>query len=273
MPVLNMAWLKEYTLPLCVTLLMHAILLVWLAADFSTLPDKPLVKRPKAITASLIQLKEKKAPAKKVQKQKKPVKKKANNDEAKKKAALAAKKKQREIAKAKADKAKKIKAAKLKQQKAEAAELKKQAELKKKAESEALKKKKALAEAAAQREREDAFMSDFVEDELLEDSSADEATAMSYMGVIQSAIASNWSRPPSARNGMQVTLSIQLVPTGAIVNVNVAESSGNDAFDRSAVAAVDKTERFPELAELESHIFEKYYRRFSLVFKPEDLRL
>ena len=53
----------------------------------------------------------------------------------------------------------------------------------------------------------------------------------------------------------------------------MAESSGNDAFDRSAVAAVDKTETFPELRELEPHIFEKYYRRFKLVFNPEDLRL
>jgi colicin import membrane protein len=72
---------------------------------------------------------------------------------------------------------------------------------------------------------------------------------------------------------MQVTLQIDLVPTGAVVAVNVVSSSGNDAFDRSAVAAVYQTERFDELKQLESRVFERYYRRFSLLFNPGDLRL
>ena len=123
-----------------------------------------------------------------------------------------------------------------------------------------------------QRQKEEAFLDDFSE-ETLEDYSADEAAAMSYMGAIQQAVEANWSRPPSARNGMQVTLAIQLFPTGQVNNVNIATPSGNAAFDRSAVAAVQRAERFPELAELKPRVFEKYYRSFKLVFKPEDLRL
>ena len=72
---------------------------------------------------------------------------------------------------------------------------------------------------------------------------------------------------------MQALLQIELIPDGTIVNVNIISSSGNQAFDRSAVTAVNKSERFPELAELEPRIFERYYRQFKLLFKPEDLRL
>ena len=124
-----------------------------------------------------------------------------------------------------------------------------------------------------QTNRENDLLNMMEEEDLEEASAADEVTAMSYMSVVKAAIESNWSRPPSARNGMQVILAIQLVPTGDVVNVDVAQSSGNEAFDRSALVAVDKTEGFPELAELEPHVFEQYYRRFKLVFKPEDLRL
>lgn len=96
---------------------------------------------------------------------------------------------------------------------------------------------------------------------------------MSYMDVIRQAVEQNWSRPPSARNDMQVELAIQLIPNGQVVDVSIARSSGNDAFDRSAVAAVRKAERFPELQELPAHVFDAHFRRFKLLFRPEDLRL
>ena len=49
-------------------------------------------------------------------------------------------------------------------------------------------------------------------------------------------------------------------------------SSGNTAFDRSAINAVEKAGAFPELQKLPSREFEKTFRRFRLLFKPEDLR-
>jgi TonB family protein len=81
-----------------------------------------------------------------------------------------------------------------------------------------------------------------------------------------------WSRPPSARNGMEVLLALQLIPTGEVVSVTVVKSSGNTAFDRSAVNAVQKAEQFPELKDLPPREFEKTFRRFRLLFRPEDLR-
>lgn len=100
-----------------------------------------------------------------------------------------------------------------------------------------------------------------------EDSGAEAAQSF-RMGIYQS-IVGNWSRPPSARQGMQALLRVELVPTGDIVSVTVVESSGSAAFDRSAEAAVNKARRFE--VPKESAIFERHFRQFTLLFKPEDL--
>ena len=39
-----------------------------------------------------------------------------------------------------------------------------------------------------------------------------------------------------------------------------------------AINAVQKAERFPELQDLPTRVFEQNFRRFTLLFKPEDLR-
>ena len=91
----------------------------------------------------------------------------------------------------------------------------------------------------------------------------------SYSQQIRSDIENKWSRPPSARNGMEVTLIIQLVPSGELIDVQVIKRSGNDAFDTSAVNAVRKVEKFevPEDYEL----FDKYFRKLTLPFRAEGL--
>ena len=89
---------------------------------------------------------------------------------------------------------------------------------------------------------------------------------------IRASVINRWTRPPSARNGMVSILSIQLVPTGEVAGVSVLQSSGNTAFDRSAMTAVERTGQFPEVAKLDNRTFEANFRRFQLIFKPEDLR-
>nr|WP_241263316.1 energy transducer TonB [Parahaliea mediterranea] len=100
---------------------------------------------------------------------------------------------------------------------------------------------------------------------------ADEMAA-SYAALIQRTVTGYWSRPPSARNGMEVLLQLQLIPTGEIVDVRVLKSSGDTAFDRSAMNAVERAGRFPELKNLPPRKFEETFRRFRLLFRPEDLR-
>ncbi len=97
----------------------------------------------------------------------------------------------------------------------------------------------------------------------------DQVVAQSYQLGIYQLVVANWSRPPSARNGMQALLMVELVPTGDVVAVTIVESSGNSAFDRSAEAAVRKSRSFD--VPTQADVFERYFRRFSLLFRPEDL--
>lgn len=148
------------------------------------------------------------------------------------------------------------------------------AELAKKlAEQEAAEKQKVADEIARQQrlaELATASFDDALAEEVssIEDANAEQVAA-SFRQLIYQRIVSNWSRPPSARNGMQALLRVELVPTGDVVAVTVVESSGNAAFDRSAEAAVRKARKFD--VPKESAAFEKFFRRFTVLFKPEDL--
>ncbi|WP_019530669.1 energy transducer TonB [Dasania marina] len=101
---------------------------------------------------------------------------------------------------------------------------------------------------------------------------SDAELANSHIALITQAIERNWSRPASARNGMKVELVLDLVPTGEVINVSVVKGSGNAAFDRSAVAAVKRAKQFPELQQLPPRVFQDTFRRFRMIFNPEDLR-
>lgn len=105
-----------------------------------------------------------------------------------------------------------------------------------------------------------------------DDESAAEAATMTYSDAIAQAIIREWSRPPSARNDMQARMVVELTPAGDLLGVEIADSSGNAAFDRAAEAAVRKAarrDRFP--VPPERGLFEANFRRFTLLFKPEDL--
>jgi len=111
-----------------------------------------------------------------------------------------------------------------------------------------------------------------MEDDLSVADNVSEHAAQSYVDAINQRITENWSRPPSARNGMQCQLLIQLVPTGRVVAVTLEKSSGNDAFDRSAIQAVKKVDTFPEIKDMPSGLFERDFRNLHLNFNPQDLR-
>lgn len=97
-----------------------------------------------------------------------------------------------------------------------------------------------------------------------------EAESASYVAAIIRQIERHWSRPPSARPGMQVELMMNLVPTGEVVDTRVLRSSGNAAFDRSAELAVSRAAPF-EVPD-DPALFEQRFRQLRLLFTPEDLR-
>ena len=120
---------------------------------------------------------------------------------------------------------------------------------------------------------EQALASALAEEEAFLAGANDEELASSYADYIFERVAANWSRPPSARRDMEVELLVQLVPTGQVVSVVVVRSSGNTAFDRSAEQAILKVGRFEKLQELPPKVFETYFRKLPLIFRPDDLRL
>ena len=93
----------------------------------------------------------------------------------------------------------------------------------------------------------------------------------SATGLIQQLVTDNWSRPPSARNGMRAVIQIKMLPTGELVDVRITQSSGDPAFDRSAENAVYRAAPFAELTALPIRVFNQNFRTLSLIFQPEDL--
>ncbi|NQV70030.1 MAG: cell envelope integrity protein TolA [Pseudohongiella sp.] len=93
----------------------------------------------------------------------------------------------------------------------------------------------------------------------------------SATAIIQQLVQENWSRPPSARNGMRAVLQIRMLPTGELLEASITESSNDPAFDRSAENAVYKAAPFRELQNLPINVFTANFRTLSLIFQPEDL--
>ncbi len=205
-------------------------------------------------------------------------------DEAKKAEQL----KQAEIAKKKAaEEVQKKKAAEEAKKKAAAEAAKKKAaeEAKKKAAAEAAKKKaaeeakkKAAADAArkAAEDKKAQALAELLSDDTerqqaMADTQGDQ-TAGNFDDLIRMRAAENWTRPPSARNNMSVTLRVNMLPDGTITAATVSRSSGDAPFDSSAVAAVKNIGRLTEMQGLSAQDFQPY-RSFTMTFTPEDLAL
>ena len=91
----------------------------------------------------------------------------------------------------------------------------------------------------------------------------------SYQAGIYDLVRKNWSRPPSARNGMQARFVVELIPTGEVLSVALVDSSGSGSFDRSAEQAIRRARRFD--VPQDNGLFEANFRRFYFLFRPEDL--
>lgn len=235
-----------------ISVLVHLLIIGVALFSWKTNSAPKTITPPKYIEAKLVKLKTqtKTAPSKKQSKKIDLTKRKEAQEEAKRKAREAAEKKAR--------------AQKQKREKEKLEKQKREAEERKRREQERLKeqqRQKMLADMEKAKQEEEAANEQRMAEE-----------AQSYIDAISQKIEQNWSRPPSARNGMTCRLLIQLVPTGRVVSVSVVESSGNSAFDRSAELAVQKAEVFPVVKQMSPDVFERYYRRLNLIFNPQDLR-
>ncbi len=128
-----------------------------------------------------------------------------------------------------------------------------------------------LAEQQRRRQQEEAESRRRQEEAAAAAARTEDEVMQSGVALIQQYVQEVWSRPPSARNGMRAVLRINLLPTGEVTDVAIAESSGDPAFDRSAENAVYRAQPFSELEQMPIHVFNENFRTLTLIFQPEDL--
>ena len=240
-----MRLIQTYTLPLLFALVIHAGLGYALYQGWTPDTEVSSVITPKVVSAKLIILEPKARPKRQVTPKSTPTKPLVLKKPTPKKPDLA------NEAKAAAEKAAKVEKA---EQKAKEARLEQQR----------------LARLAALGELAQANLEQDIDEEVqnLNEIEDDEA-AQSFRAAIYEQVRKSWSRPPSARNGMQALLLVELIPTGEVISVTLIEGSGNSAFDQSAEQAIRQVRRFD--VPTENSTFEKYFRRFYFLFQPSDL--
>ena len=194
-----------------------------------------------------------------------------------KKKVVVPKKSKSDAAKKKRDRQRRLDAAKAKAKANADAQKKKKADLdRKEKERLALEQDRLERERLAELQRQKLaaeFAQTLAEEQLLLRAQEDEVAANSYRQLISQRLSENWSRPPSARRGMETLIRLQLVPTGRVVGVTVLKSSGDSAFDRSVEQAAFKAAQFIELQQMSPSLFEKKFRQVDVSFSPQDLRL
>ena len=66
-----------------------------------------------------------------------------------------------------------------------------------------------------------------------------------------------------------MSLRTLLAKDGELVAVQVADPSGNSAFDRSGILAVKKCAPYREIEGFSRRVFDKEFRVTTVVFRPE----
>lgn len=273
---------KLFSLPVLLSVFLHATLLAFIILKFDFFKKEPEPYQPHFVTATLVDLKPKAKPAPQQPKEQvldgkknpelKQVKQQQEEQrqEAESKAEQQKVQEQKDVAEAKVleEKLKVEKAKKEADEKAKA-EKQKKLEEEQKQQADADKKKKLEKQRKEEMKALDAALQ---KEEQMISTSVDDVSTKSYEEMIAERVRQNWSRPPSARNGMTTVLEINMLPTGQVVGVSIKKSSGDAAFDRAAEQAVKRVDRFEEVRNIPNDIFEKYFREFLFTFRPEDLR-
>lgn len=89
-----------------------------------------------------------------------------------------------------------------------------------------------------------------------------------FSSMIKSQVMENWKRPTNLSSNLKTEIQITLVPTGEILSSKIINSSGNRAFDDSALIAISKLKSFDGL-NMQMNLFDQHFRKFILIFSPE----
>ena len=89
-----------------------------------------------------------------------------------------------------------------------------------------------------------------------------------FSSMIKSQVMENWKRPTNLSSNLKTEIQITLVPTGEILSSKIINSSGNRAFDDSALTAISRLKSFDGL-NMQINLFDQHFRKFILIFSPE----
>jgi len=156
-----------------------------------------------------------------------------------------------------------------------------EAQRQREAEAEAQRQREAEAEAQRQREAEERRAAEAAEAamqrqlageaEAAANAQQAQQAANSFINIVRRAVEQAWVIPPGASNSMSATIQVRLGPSGELLATSVVTSSGDSAFDRSAMQAVEHAAPFGELRDLPADQ-QRNLRQFNLRFTPGDVR-
>lgn len=140
------------------------------------------------------------------------------------------------------------------------------AEAEAKAKAEAAAKAKAAAEAKAKADAERALQEQLAAESQALADARNQGIVNQYVGLIDAKVRRNWILPPTSRAGLSCVVQVQLMPSGDVVSVQIVQSSGDAAFDRSVEAAVFRAAPLP--LPPEPALFESF-RTLQFRFEPK----
>jgi len=78
-----------------------------------------------------------------------------------------------------------------------------------------------------------------------------------------------WIRPNSAKIGMFADFNLRINRLGIIENIEMKQTSGDNAFDRAALNAIRIYKQIKYVRNLDDQTFQAYFSNFTLRFRPE----
>ena len=78
-----------------------------------------------------------------------------------------------------------------------------------------------------------------------------------------------WIRPNSVKIGMFADFNLRINKLGIIENIEMKQTSGDEAFDRAALNAIRKYKQIKYVRNLDDQTFQTYFSNFTLRFRPE----
>ncbi|HDS1721844.1 TonB family protein [Pseudomonas putida] len=87
--------------------------------------------------------------------------------------------------------------------------------------------------------------------------------------VLGKRLSSNWYKPAGVIDGLSTIIQLKMSREGKVATVRIGKSSGNQAFDSSALSAVQSIGSIDEIRKLSDADFKKAYASRSIQFTPQ----